>query len=91
VTVKLDRLAQQIKIEIADQGPGIPEDCFEKIFERFYTSRPKAQGFGKNSGLGLSIVRQIIEAHQGTIKARNLRTDEGASGAVFMIDLPWAG
>jgi two-component system sensor histidine kinase ChvG len=91
INLSHDRTTQMLTIEIADQGLGIPADSIEKIFERFYTSRPKAQGFGKNSGLGLSIVKQIIEAHQGTIKARNLSPQEGTSGAVFVIDLPLAG
>ncbi len=58
------------EITIDDDGPGIPADAFERIFERFYTDRP-SQGFGQNSGLGLSISRQIIEAHGGRISARN--------------------
>lgn len=55
---------------IDDDGPGIAADAFERIFERFYTDRPN-QGFGQNSGLGLSISRQIIEAHGGRITAVN--------------------
>ncbi|PNG27182.1 stimulus-sensing domain-containing protein [Methylocella silvestris] len=58
------------EITVDDDGPGIPADAFERIFERFYTDRP-CQGFGQNSGLGLSISRQIIEAHGGRISARN--------------------
>ncbi len=58
------------EIIVDDDGPGIPADAFERIFERFYTDRP-SQGFGQNSGLGLSISRQIIEAHGGKIFARN--------------------
>ncbi|MGO9675000.1 MAG: stimulus-sensing domain-containing protein [Methylocella sp.] len=58
------------EITIDDDGPGIPADAFERIFERFYTDRP-SQGFGQNSGLGLSISRQIIAAHSGRIFARN--------------------
>jgi two-component system sensor histidine kinase ChvG len=58
------------EITVDDDGPGIPADAFERIFERFYTDRP-SQGFGQNSGLGLSISRQIIEAHGGSISARN--------------------
>ena len=58
------------EIVIDDDGPGIPADAFERIFERFYTDRP-GQGFGQNSGLGLSISRQIIEAHGGRIRAMN--------------------
>ncbi|HEY1735325.1 MAG TPA: sensor histidine kinase [Methylovirgula sp.] len=58
------------EIVFDDDGPGIPADAFERIFERFYTDRP-SQGFGQNSGLGLSISRQIIEAHGGRIRATN--------------------
>jgi two-component system sensor histidine kinase ChvG len=58
------------EIIIDDDGPGIPANAFERIFERFYTDRP-SQGFGQNSGLGLSISRQIIEAHGGRIRAMN--------------------
>ena len=53
-----------------DDGPGIPQGAFERVFERFYTDRPE-QGFGQNSGLGLSISRQIVEAHGGRIRALN--------------------
>ena len=59
-----------IEIVVDDQGPGIPAHAFERIFERFYTDRP-GQGFGQNSGLGLSISRQIIDAHGGRIWAAN--------------------
>ena len=58
------------EIVVDDDGPGIPADAFERIFERFYTDRPD-QGFGQNSGLGLSISRQIVEVHGGTIVAAN--------------------
>lgn len=76
-------------VTIEDDGPGIPQDALERIFERFYTSRPKEQGFGKNSGLGLSIVRQIVEAHKGTIKAQNRTRGDGTIiGASFVIQIP---
>jgi two-component system sensor histidine kinase ChvG len=63
-------MREGFEIIIDDDGPGIPDDAFERIFERFYTDRPN-QGFGQNSGLGLSISRQIIEAHGGCINATN--------------------
>jgi two-component system sensor histidine kinase ChvG len=81
------------EIIIDDDGPGIPADAFERIFERFYTDRP-GQGFGQNSGLGLSISRQIIEAHGGRISALNRIGPPGADGvtpvlgARFLIFLP---
>jgi len=76
-------------VTIDDQGPGIPEENLEAIFRRFYTERPAAHGFGKNSGLGLSISRQIVEVHGGRIIASNLRGADGAvTGARFVISLP---
>jgi two-component system sensor histidine kinase ChvG len=78
-------------ITIDDQGPGIPEENLETIFRRFYTERPPSHGFGKNSGLGLSISRQIVEVHGGRIFASNLRDDAGnVTGARFTIELPVA-
>lgn len=65
-----DEGADGVEIVVDDDGPGIPAHAFERIFERFYTDRP-GQGFGQNSGLGLSISRQIIEAHGGRIWAAN--------------------
>ena len=70
-------------LTIADNGPGIPPDKKSKIFERFYTDRPEGEAFGNNSGLGLSIVRQIVEAHGGTIEADNWTLDDR-----FESDLP---
>jgi two-component system, OmpR family, sensor histidine kinase ChvG len=60
----------QIVVTVDDDGPGIPPHALERIFERFYTDRPE-HGFGQNSGLGLSISRQIVEAHGGRIRAEN--------------------
>ncbi|MCI4662541.1 MAG: sensor histidine kinase [Neomegalonema sp.] len=74
-----------IWIEVADEGPGIPPENIEQIFGRFYSSRPDGEEFGKHSGLGLSICRQIIESHDGKIWAEN-RTDR--SGALFLIAMP---
>ncbi len=80
------------EIVIDDDGPGIPADAFERIFERFYTDRPN-QGFGQNSGLGLSISRQIIEAHGGRIRAANRLAPSSAvvpavRGARFIVWFP---
>jgi two-component system sensor histidine kinase ChvG len=77
-----------VVITVEDQGPGIPEDNLEAIFERFYTERPKGAAFGSHSGLGLAIARQIVMAHGGRIYAEN-RTD--CTGARFVVELPWAG
>ena len=70
VRVTCRRLRDEVEIVVDDDGPGIRPDAFEKIFERFYTDRPH-QGFGQNSGLGLSISKQIIEAHGGRLWAEN--------------------
>ena len=93
----------QVVVTVDDDGPGIPPHALERIFERFYTDRP-AQGFGQNSGLGLSISRQIVQAHGGRIWASNrpaavettARTaDEDDTGVVrhgegarFVVSLP---
>ncbi|MEW6645160.1 MAG: sensor histidine kinase [Pseudomonadota bacterium] len=75
----------EVEIVIDDDGPGIRPGALEKIFERFYTDRPE-QGFGQNSGLGLSISKQIVEAHGGRIWAENRAGKPNASG-----DIPIAG
>ena len=71
-------------IEIRDEGPGIPKENLGRIFERFYTYRPEEKIFGNNSGLGLSICKQIIKSLNGTIIA----TNRLGGGAVFTIILP---
>ncbi len=78
-----------VEIVVDDDGPGIPAHAFERIFERFYTDRPE-QGFGQNSGLGLSISRQIVEAHGGVIHAANRLNPGGGgvAGARFTVWLP---
>jgi len=95
VRVTLRRRRNAVEILVEDNGPGIEPDALDRIFERFYTDRPN-QGFGQNSGLGLSISRQIIEAHRGTIRAENRpgppdETGEPTRlGARFIIRLPVA-
>jgi two-component system, OmpR family, sensor histidine kinase ChvG len=87
------RVRSEIEIIVDDDGPGIREDALERIFERFYTDRPH-QGFGQNSGLGLSISKQIIEAHGGRVWAENrvgpVDPDGQATvaGARFVVRLP---
>ena len=90
VTVIARRVGAEVELVVEDEGPGIPEDRREKIFERFYTDRPDTESkFGKNSGLGLSITREIIIAHRGRIWVEN-RASDSASGARFVIRLPIA-
>ncbi|MEL6857987.1 MAG: stimulus-sensing domain-containing protein [Pseudomonadota bacterium] len=86
VTLQQGRQGPQTtaRILVEDNGPGIPADKLEKIFERFYTDRPAGAAFGNNSGLGLSIVAQIVETHMGTVIAEN----RPSGGARFTIELP---
>ena len=78
-----------VLIVIEDQGPGIPDDKLMAIFDRFYTERPLGEKFGTHSGLGLSISKQIVEAHRGMIWAENRKDVSGAAtGARFCIRLP---
>ncbi len=100
VRVALRRRGDRVEVTVDDDGPGIPPHALDRVFERFYTDRPEEQGFGQNSGLGLSISRQIVEAHRGTIKALNRlapggETDEAGEprrlGARFVVRLPAAG
>jgi two-component system, OmpR family, sensor histidine kinase ChvG len=89
VRVQLRREPRRVVGVVEDSGPGIPPDNLETVFERFYTSRPKGKAFGANSGLGLSIARQIVEAHSGRIWAEN-RVDAAGEvvGARFTVSLP---
>lgn len=89
ITLGARRDGRRMLIYVSDQGPGIPADKLDAIFNRFYTERPAGEKFGTHSGLGLSISRQIIEAHGGRIFAENLVDTSGAStGARFTIILP---
>jgi len=71
-------------IEVKDNGPGIPKESLNKVFERFYTYRPHDKNFGNNSGLGLSICKQIVKAHGGSIVAANREN----GGAIFTVVFP---
>ncbi len=80
-----------VRAVVEDDGPGIPADDLERIFDRFYTERPAEHGFGKNSGLGLAIARQIVASHGGRIWAENRTDVQGAHiGARFTVELPLA-
>lgn len=92
VTVLLRHAGGEIEIVVEDEGPGIPQDKLEAVFDRFYTDRPATEAeSGKNSGLGLSISLEIVRAHGGRIWAEN-RSDPSKSderpGARFIIRLP---
>jgi len=98
VAVLARRIGHEIQIAVEDEGPGIPEENLERVFERFYTDRPQ-ESFGQNSGLGLNISRQIAVAHGGRLWAENRppkgvgrgKGDAGvgrSSGARFVMRLP---
>ncbi len=93
VRVICRRLKNIVEIIVDDDGPGVRPDALDKVFERFYTDRPH-QGFGQNSGLGLSISKQIVEAHGGAIWVENrpgpLDVDGISTvvGARFVVRLP---
>ncbi len=78
-----------LAVTVDDEGPGIPEENLDSVFERFYTQRPESERFGSHSGLGLAIARQIVEAHRGSIAASNRYDGNGGiAGARFTVRLP---
>ena len=89
VMVRIGRDRDWVVATVEDEGPGIPSGSLEKIFDRFYSERPDSEQFGTHSGLGLSISRQIVSAHQGKIEAEN-RTDLHGKvlGARFIVRFP---
>jgi two-component system sensor histidine kinase ChvG len=93
IAINLTRSGRHLIITVDDNGPGIRADNIDRIFERFYTDRPASEAFGQNSGLGLSISRQIVEAHGGTLTAENIPgTKPGeVRGARFVVTLPAEG
>ncbi|MER8623343.1 sensor histidine kinase [Mesorhizobium sp. M1143] len=93
IAISLARSGKVNIVTVDDNGPGIRADAIDRIFERFYTDRPAGEAFGQNSGLGLSISRQIVEAHGGTLTAENIPgTKPGdIKGARFVVTLPAEG
>jgi two-component system sensor histidine kinase ChvG len=93
VVIRVRRISDDVEVRVEDNGPGIQPENLERVFERFYTDRPES-AFGQNSGLGLAISRQIVEAHKGRIwaenrKARDPKSGENAVlGARFIVRLP---
>jgi two-component system sensor histidine kinase ChvG len=94
VTLRVGHEANTVRLIVDDEGPGIAEDHLSNIFERFYTDRPQTEAaHGKNSGLGLSISREIVRAHGGEIWAENRKGnasagEAGRHGARFVVKLP---
>ena len=91
IALALRRDGAAVTIGVHDDGPGVPAGMEEAIFRRFYTDRPEGEPFGAHSGLGLSISRQIAEAHGGRLSCVNRRDGAGAIvGASFRLELPAA-
>jgi two-component system, OmpR family, sensor histidine kinase ChvG len=93
ITTRLRRIGENVEIRVEDSGPGIQPENLERVFERFYTDRPQ-HSFGRNSGLGLAISRQVVDAHKGRIYAENRlgkADDKGEKpilGARFVVRIP---
>lgn len=91
VHLRAHRENGDVVIAVEDEGPGLPDGKLEAVFDRFYSERPEGEKFGTHSGLGLSISRQIVEAHEGMIRAENRKSPSGETiGARFIIRLPAA-
>ncbi|MCB2088820.1 MAG: sensor N-terminal transmembrane domain-containing protein [Sphingomonadaceae bacterium] len=88
IAITLDTDAEHVTLQVCDQGPGIPAEAREKVFQRFHSVRPDAEAFGDHSGLGLAIARTIAEAHYGTLTAHD--RPDGQSGACMLLQLPVA-
>jgi two-component system sensor histidine kinase ChvG len=89
ITITAGRKNSTVVAEFLDEGPGIPGDKEKEIFLRFYSERPHGEKFGTHSGLGLSISKQIVEAHGGTIFAENRQHGgDWPGGARFVVRLP---
>lgn len=84
IGIALSQVDDRLSIRVSDEGPGIPFDAREQVFERFHSLRPAGEDFGQHSGLGLAIARTIIEAHDGTLRAH----DAPGGGACLEIMLP---
>jgi two-component system, OmpR family, sensor histidine kinase ChvG len=95
IYVSAARTDGMVRVVIEDEGPGVAPENIEKVFDRFFTERPPEHGFGRNSGLGLAITKQIVERHGGRIRAENRMAggpdagdEEKIAGARFIVELP---
>lgn len=87
LTVSADAVGVELRVE--DEGPGVPPELADAIFARFYSERPEAESYGRHSGLGLSIVRAVVDAFEGEVFVTG--RPDGASGACFVVRLPRLG
>ena len=88
IEIAATRVGDEVRIRIDDEGPGVPPEAREAIFNRFHSVRPEGEEFGRHSGLGLAIARAIVEGHDGEIDVQD--RDDAPSGARFTIRLPAA-
>ncbi len=86
VEIAATRVGSDVRIRIDDEGPGVPPDAREAIFNRFHSIRPESEDFGRHSGLGLAIGKAIVEGHDGEISVYD--REDAPSGARFIISLP---
>ena len=86
VEIAASRVGKQVRIRIDDEGPGVPSEAREAIFNRFHSIRPDREDFGRHSGLGLAIAKAIVDGHDGEITVQD--RDDAPSGARFVICLP---
>jgi two-component system sensor histidine kinase ChvG len=86
VEIAASHVGNRVRVRIDDEGPGVPEQAREAIFNRFHSIRPEGEQFGRHSGLGLAIAKAIVEGHDGEITV--LDRDDAPSGARFIISLP---
>ena len=82
IEISVEETTKNLVMKVKDEGPGFSETSPQKIFKRFYSNRPKS--FGKHSGLGLNIVKNIVELHKGTIAASNRLNTKGAQVEVLL-------
>jgi two-component system, OmpR family, sensor histidine kinase ChvG len=88
VEIAVMRVGDEVRIRIDDEGPGVPPEAREAIFNRFHSVRPEGENFGRHSGLGLAIAQAIVNGHDGEIDVQD--RDDAPSGARFTIRLPAA-
>jgi two-component system sensor histidine kinase ChvG len=88
VEIAAARVGDEVRIRIDDEGPGVPAEAREAIFNRFHSVRPEGENFGRHSGLGLAIAQAIVKGHDGEIDVHD--RDDAPSGARFTIRLPAA-
>jgi two-component system sensor histidine kinase ChvG len=88
VEIAAARVGDEVRIRVDDEGPGVPPEAREAIFNRFHSIRPEGENFGRHSGLGLAIAQAIVKGHDGEIDVQD--RDDAPSGARFTIRLPAA-